>query len=136
MTRSRALLIALSAFVAGTAITAAVMKGLVFTDFTSVVVILGAFAAAILVAAALALAVDTRIGGSLGALAGLVTMLLGVAQIAATGLTYTAPLGGTQPAWLEEFFNIVAGAVIAGMGVGLWRSGEAQSLTSPRQPAA
>ncbi len=135
---ARMVVIGLTAFAAGSAITAAIFEGLVFTDFISVVVLLGLLTGFVLVIAAAVLMLNPQTGGLVAMLGGLVTVLFGVVEIAVVGLVWQSQWQGqqvTQPVWIQELFNIVVGAVIGGIGLRLWQPREGRPSVSPLHPA-
>ncbi len=117
---SRMALIGLTGFVGGAAITAALFELLFLTDLSSVVVILGLSTGLVAVLAAMLLIANAQVGAQVALLAGLLSIVVGVVEIALVGLTYSAP-AATQPAWVQEFFNIIAGAFIGGIALRQWR---------------
>ena len=134
---SRTALIGLTAFAAGTAIAAAILEGLVFTDFGSVVVLLGLLAGLVLATAALVLGSNPRTGALIAMLGGLALLLLGVVELALVGLVWQAapPWQTQQPAWIQEFFDIILGALIGGIALRLWQPREGRVQLSTTHPA-
>ncbi len=129
----RLALTAMTGFAAGTAITSAAFIWQVFSD-DWLVLAFGVVVGGGLVVATILQAADARVAGLAAMLAGLLLLLAGVVEIALVGLTYQAVGGATQPAWLHELFLILAGAVIGGMGIRLWRPSERSTRSSRQHP--
>ncbi len=127
---SRMALIAASALMAGVTITSAIFEALAFTDWTAPIVIIGLIAGGALVVATLVLISNPQTGALLAMLGGLITLLTGVVEIAMVGLVWQAPQA-SQPAWLQEFLYVVAGAFIAGIALRVWRPRQASQITGP-----
>ena len=119
----RLALTAMTGFAAGTTITSAVFIWQVFSD-SWLVIAFGVLVGGGLVVATMLQASDAGFAGLATMLAGALTILAGVVEIALVGLTYEAVGGATQPVWLHELFLILAGAFIGGMGVRLWHPSE------------
>lgn len=120
MSSSRSTAVILAAFLSGLTATAAIYKTIVFTDLTSIVVMLGVVTALVLVLAATMLARDHEAAGVLAIAAAALTIALGAVELAVVGLLYHAP-AADQPAWLEELVYVVGGAVLLAYAVRLWR---------------
>ena len=127
---SRTALIAASASMAGVTITSAIFEALVFSDWTAPVVLIGLIAGGLLAVATVVLMSNPETGAWLAMIGGLITLLAGVAELAMVGLVWQAPQAA-QPAWLQEFVYVVAGAFIAGVGLRVWRPREVSQRTGP-----
>lgn len=102
-------------------------------DWTALIVISGLIAAAILIAATLVLIANPQPGALPAMLGGLVTLLVGVVEIATVGIVWTGPgpWQVSQPAWLQEFSYIVAGAFVVGIALRVTQPRPASQITGP-----
>ncbi len=129
----RLVLEVVTAFVAGAAAASAIFTWLIFADPALLTLALVIVAASLVIALVVE-ASNPQLGGLASMVAGVITLLVGVVELAFVGLTYQVDPYPGQPAWVEELSYIVAGIVIVALGLRVWRPRAASAPAATARP--